>query len=146
MNDVVLDRLDGTCIRMSTGLYGQKLPLRGALPLTNVASLVLAWTVSRSANIICHLPGGHPHHDVVFADDAREEVLEATAVAAPGGDVDYEAGQSMDEDDAPTTVDGVPEEPLLLLMEWSGLPRRMAIDLLAAHGNDPNAVLAEIYN
>ncbi len=73
-------------------------------------------------------------------------MLEAAAVAAPGGDIDYEDTQSMDEDEEPAGPDGVPEGPVLLLMEWSGLPRGMAIDLLAAHGNDPNAVLAEIYN
>ena len=77
---------------------------------------------------------------------AGDEMLEAAAVAAPGGDLDFEGAQSMDEDEGLPAVDGVPEGPILLLMEWSGLPRNMAIDLLAAHGNDPNAVLADLYS
>ncbi|KAK9869086.1 hypothetical protein WJX84_007951 [Apatococcus fuscideae] len=87
-----------------------------------------------------------PHRHPGATDAGGDEVLEAAAVAAPGGDIDYEDTQSMDEDEEPAGPDGVPEGPVLLLMEWSGLPRGMAIDLLAAHGNDPNAVLAEIYN
>ena len=77
---------------------------------------------------------------------AGDEMLEAAAIAAPGGEADFEGAQSMDEDEDPPAADGVPEGPVLLLMEWSGLPRNMAIDLLAAHGNDPQAVLADLYN
>ncbi|KAK9825307.1 hypothetical protein WJX74_007735 [Apatococcus lobatus] len=75
-----------------------------------------------------------------------DDMLQSAAVAAPGGDADYEGAQSMDEGEDSPAAEGVPEGPILLLMEWSGLPRNMAIDLLAAHGNDPNAVLADLYN
>lgn len=40
---------------------------------------------------------------------------------------------------------GVPEQAILTVCEFTGLPRHTAIELLLANGGDPTAVLAQLF-
>lgn len=85
----------------------------------------------------------------------------AAAVAWPGaGEVpvpgvhliddlaDMEEGDSdddEDDDDEGSDGAGVPEQAILTVCEFTGLPRHAAIDLLMAHGGDAASVLAAVF-
>ena len=50
-----------------------------------------------------------------------------------------------DEDEGGGGEAGVPEQSILTVCEFTGLPRHTAIELLLLHGGDPTAVLAAIF-
>lgn len=113
----------------------------GAVPSSSVAAAAAA--AAEAAEAL----------DAVAAQASRQQQQQqAGEVPVPGvrlvisdtEDADMEGEGSSSEEDEGSDA-GVPEQAILTVCEFTGLPRHTAIELLLVHGGDATAVLAHLF-